>query len=369
MKTNFFNTLLEQHPLWLCMGPGGVGKTSTSATLAVAAASAGKKVLLLSLDPSKSLSTALNFDPRQKDDTLIPDQNFKGKLFASCIDAHSIFSQFLHHTPAQNVQNNRIYKQIVEHLPGCEDFSSLIKLVQALESQNYELIVLDTPPLQHSIDFLAAPAKFEELFASPLTRWLQKGSSHIAIRSLLNITSADFIKDISDFFSSLQHIQPLIRRYSQKSRQLLQQSSTAFVLVSNFDEIKLQHIIQLNSKLRREGCHPKALVLNRCLNFLNPEKGQLRENSRQAEAQQLGVLSEYAKKGKAQAFCGSTTPELDALIQNFSSYYQQQLKVCDRLSQKLTPQSLNIIKLPDLGRDINGLADLKHLGKELRKQM
>ena len=309
------------------MGPGGVGKTSVSAALAVAAASIGKKVLVLTLDPSKSLATAFGLmesavhaDFYASKDVYVPRQNFKGQIFASCIEARSIFNKLLKNTPAQKVQSNPIYKQTIANLQGSEEFSSIVKLVESVE--NYDLIVLDTPPMQESLGFLKAPEKFQKLFSSPLTKWLQKGGSHAAVQALSRITGADFIKKMTDFFSALAHIQPLIIEYSQKARQNLRLQTTAFVLVGGFDEIKVQQIEQLHAQLLDEGCQAKMLILNRLLNCAAGAAG------------------------------------------SFSGYYQQQLEVGRQLAEKFPNHHL--IQLPDLGKDICSLNDLKQLADKLR---
>lgn len=352
MKNHFLNNFFDQHKLVMCMGPGGVGKTSVSAALAIAAASMDKKVLVLTLDPSKSLATALGLteaESLQTEDFYVQGQNFTGKLFASCPDAQSVFDKLLKNTPAQKIQNNRIYKHIIAGLQGREEFSSIVKLVEAIENQSYDLIVLDTPPMQESLNFLKAPEKFQNIFSSSLAKWLQKGGQHAAVRAISRITGAGFISEMADFFNSLSYIQPLIIEYSQKMRQLLRSPHTAFVLIGGFDEIKIQQIEQLHTQLRAENCQIKMLILNR---LLSCAQESVEDGNKNIDAAH-----------KSNPF----DTEFKQVLEKFSQYYWQQLEVGRQLEKKLQIQHL--AQLPDLGKDICSLDDLSQLANELKNAL
>ena len=145
------------------MGSGGVGKTTLSASFAVAAAKMGRRVLVMTIDPSRRLKVALGIESRGSATiTRVPNQNYQGEIFALLLDAESIFREFITSsstdaTVAGRLLKNRLYKELSTTLSGSQEFTSLLQLSKIATDERFDLIILDTPPAQHAIDFLEAP--------------------------------------------------------------------------------------------------------------------------------------------------------------------------------------------------------------------
>src|SRR3989344_5308363 len=148
---------LFQNKIIICAGSGGVGKTTVSSTLAYRAAEQGKKVLVFTIDPSKRLATCLGLDSWGGHEILVKKFG-QGELWAAMIEPQKIFDEFVYENSsskeeAQVMLNNRLYQELSTSLSGSQEFTSLQALNKAFKSGQFDLIVLDTPPAQHTLDF------------------------------------------------------------------------------------------------------------------------------------------------------------------------------------------------------------------------
>ena len=83
----------------IVVGPGGVGKTTTSASIALHAARQGRKVLVLTVDPARRLATALGLDELGGHEARVSPAHFaragvslgSGALYAMMLDTKSTF--------------------------------------------------------------------------------------------------------------------------------------------------------------------------------------------------------------------------------------------------------------------------------------
>jgi anion-transporting ArsA/GET3 family ATPase len=287
--------LFENTKVIICVGTGGVGKTTVAASLGLAAAKNGLRVLVLTIDPSKRLAQALGLTTQMSGDIRVPNQNHQ--LYAGLIDPQSSFQDFiLMNTPdkerAQKILNNTLYKQLSTNLSGSQEFTSLERLYRACSDNRYDLIILDTPPAQNAMDFFAAPEKIYSLFQKSITKWfvtsseesnlfiklLNKGTLTV-LGALEKLTGAIFIKELSQFFASVQEVQEIICQRSLEVQELLQGSTTKFVLVSSFDDIKLKEAKSILKRLQAMGFQLKYLIVNRYFKNWTCVENELKELS------------------------------------------------------------------------------------------
>ena len=167
----------------ICIGTGGVGKTTMAASLGVGFANAGKKVLVLTIDPAKRLAQALGLKP---DGNLhkvdLPVAKSSGELWSCVIDHQKAFEDFIRDgargvasgTEIEKLLKNKLYLQLSGRLSGSQEFTSLITLYRYVVSEKFDLVILDTPPAQHTWSFLKAPEN--------LTKALQNGFAKMKAR-------------------------------------------------------------------------------------------------------------------------------------------------------------------------------------------
>ncbi len=219
----------------IILGPGGVGKTTSSALLAHSRLNQGQRVLALTLDPSGRLLDILKPQP---------------KLEVEEVQALKIFEDILSKKPnsvdASKIKSNKLFQQLLIKLKGVQEFTSLYRLQQAYHSGNYDSIILDTPPTQNIMDFFLAPEELQTLFESQimglfigmkkknlLNRLLMKTKEY-SFKILKSLTGAAFFDELLDFMNALSGMREEIEDSLSESQKLLKLAE--FYYVSKAEE-------------------------------------------------------------------------------------------------------------------------------------
>lgn len=273
------NDLLKNARVIVCVGSGGVGKTTVSSALAFRAAQMGRRVLVLTVDPAKRLKSTMGLG--EGDEAQIQHPSLTGSLTASVIDAKKIFDDFVR--KAANTSNiekilkNKLYIQLSTTLSGSQEFTALQKLYSSLDSGKYDLIVLDTPPTKHAIDFLEAPQKLAAVFNENVTKWFRdpEGQEKSFFRNILSVgtkqvmkaletmTGSEFMVELADFFKNIQTWQSKLEQRISDVHKLMVDPKTHFVLVTSFDEAKLQEAEFFSREIRKGGYQLSGVLINR----------------------------------------------------------------------------------------------------------
>jgi anion-transporting ArsA/GET3 family ATPase len=257
----------------VCVGSGGVGKTTMSAAIALKAAECGRKVCVLTIDPAKRLANALGMESLGNVATRVEDARFdaagigrpKGQLWAMMLDTKrtwdDLVSRFAQsETQATRILNNHYYQQISSALAGSQEFMAMEKLYELHESGRFDLVVLDTPPTRHALDFLDAPKKMMgfmdegvlKLFLAPPTMAAKLGFGFLQsstvwmLKALQTITGFNVLRDISDFINSFSGMHAGFRDRAGAVEALLRADGSTFLLVTSpnpttIDEAKYFH--------------------------------------------------------------------------------------------------------------------------------
>lgn len=271
--------------LVLVCGSGGVGKTTVSAALGVAAARhAGRRVLVITVDPARRLADALgigaaSFAGAEAVRVQPPEgERWAGTLSVAMLDTKAGWDELIRrHAPdrvlAERVLANPLYHNITSRFVNSHDYLAMEQLHHLDASRDYDLVIVDTPPSRHALDLVDAPHRMREFFASALLRWLT-----VPARSrLLTVASrpfnavaervlgTGFLQDIVDFFVLLREMEPgFVERAGQVER-LLAADRTAFVLVTTCEDSPMGEARFFADELRRRRLPLRAVVLNRVL--------------------------------------------------------------------------------------------------------
>jgi anion-transporting ArsA/GET3 family ATPase len=153
----------------ICVGSGGVGKTTTSAALALGLAARGKRVAVVTIDPAARLASALGLEklsgePRLIDSSLLAEQGVdcKGELWAMMLDTKGTFDEIVTRlsdsdSDREEILANPIYRELSSAVAGSQELSAIAKLYELRHERDFDVIVLDTPPSRNAVDFLEAP--------------------------------------------------------------------------------------------------------------------------------------------------------------------------------------------------------------------
>ena len=180
----FTDTLLMRGRIAVCVGCGGVGKTTVAAALALEAARRGRRALVLTIDPARRLADALGVEalgnqpqPLERNALRALGVREPGQLSAMMLDMKRTFDdlveRFAESSEArERILSNPIYQHASEALAGSVEYSAMEKVYEMWQRDEYDLIVVDTPPAQHALDFLEAPQRLIEFLESRIVQML-----------------------------------------------------------------------------------------------------------------------------------------------------------------------------------------------------
>ena len=233
-------------------GPGGVGKTTTAAALGVAAARAGRRVVVVTVDPARRLADALGLDAGAAADaphrvTGLPGVG-KGELWALMLDAASTFDRLVREQTsnpkqADAILENPVYRAISGSLSGAQEYMAIERLHQLHTSGEWDLVIVDTPPSRHAIDLLEAPDRLIGFLGHPVYRTLTAGQRAFAkvtnaaasmfLWAVRRLAGPQIVEDTVEFFRSLANIEPGLRSRAEEVSVLLRSPAATFVVVSS----------------------------------------------------------------------------------------------------------------------------------------
>ena len=277
-KVEPLGRLLGSASVVIACGPGGVGKTSVAAALAVAAAERGRRVCVLTIDPARRLAQALGLDGLGNEPTPV-EGLAGGRLDAMMLDVRRTFDDLVRRTAPSPGQADAIIAtpmyQRLASFGGTQEFMAAEKLHQLHASGRWDLLVVDTPPTRSALDFLDAPDRMLELLRSRM------GSLTGPVRSLRGVlrglglaatpltqlvgrvVGTDLLAEVTKFLGAIEGMYDDARERANKVRDLLRAPETAFVVVATPDESALWEAAFLAGRLGADRLRLGAVVVNR----------------------------------------------------------------------------------------------------------
>ncbi|MFE5914427.1 ArsA family ATPase [Streptomyces wedmorensis] len=267
----------------VCCGAGGVGKTTTAAALGVRAAERGRRVVVLTIDPARRLAQSMGIDsldntPRKVDGIKGSDG---GELHAMMLDMKRTFDEIVeaHADPerAQAILRNPFYQSLSAGFAGTQEYMAMEKLGQLRARDEWDLIVVDTPPSRSALDFLDAPKRlgsfldgtFIKLLMAPAKvggragmKFLNVGMSMMT-GTLGKLLGGQFLKDVQTFVAAMDTMFGGFRTRADATYKLLQAPGTAFLVVATPERDALREAAYFVERLAAEEMPLAGLVLNR----------------------------------------------------------------------------------------------------------
>ena len=177
----------------ICSGSGGVGKTTVSAALALKWALEGQRVAVLTIDPARRLADSLSIGEIGNTAVRVPIENLSpgatGHLDAMMLDAKATFDDLVRRfaptdEAATRILANRYYQFASTRLGGSHEYMAMERLYELWHHGGYDVVVLDTPPTRHALDFLRAPDRMATLMDEGVLRWLVMPATRSGWRAL-----------------------------------------------------------------------------------------------------------------------------------------------------------------------------------------
>jgi anion-transporting ArsA/GET3 family ATPase len=261
----------------VCCGAGGVGKTTTSAALALAAAEAGRTVVVLTIDPARRLAQSLGLGELDNEPRRVDVPGARGELHAMMLDMKRTFDDIVvaHSTPerAQQIFENPFYQTLSSSFAGTQEYMAMEKLGQLRAGDRWDLIIVDTPPSRSALDFLDAPNRMSRFLDGTMIRLLTAPSRtgfKIASASFMffsriisKILGGQLLRDISAFVAALDTMFGGFRERATATYELLRRPGTWFLVVATPEPDALREASYFVDRLSAEQMPLAGLVLNR----------------------------------------------------------------------------------------------------------
>ncbi|MEI7056026.1 ArsA family ATPase [Nocardioides sp. CCNWLW239] len=268
----------------VCCGSGGVGKTTTSAALALRAAERGRKVVVLTIDPARRLAQSMGI--AQLDNTPRPVPGIgPGRLDAMMLDMKRTFDEVVESQAspekAQQILNNQFYIALSSSFAGTQEYMAMEKLGQLYRDSfahnggngDYDLIVVDTPPSRSALDFLDAPERLSSFLDGRFLRLmlapakgpvrLMSAGINIVTNALKKVLGGQMLTDLQTFVTALDTVFGGFRQRAQETYALLQADETAFLVIAAPEPDALREAAYFVERLSGDRMPLQGLVVNR----------------------------------------------------------------------------------------------------------
>ncbi|MEU2669966.1 ArsA family ATPase [Streptomyces sp. NPDC007164] len=271
----------------VCCGSGGVGKTTTAAALGVRAAERGRKVVVLTIDPARRLAQSMGIDSLDNVPRRVPgiktaaEGENAGELHAMMLDMKRTFDEIVEaHADAERahaILENPFYQSLSAGFAGTQEYMAMEKLGQLRARDEWDLIIVDTPPSRSALDFLDAPkrlgsfldGKFIKLLMAPAKMGGRAGMKFLNVGmsmmtgTLGKLLGGQFLRDVQTFVAAMDTMFGGFRTRADATYKLLQAPGTAFLVVATPERDALREAAYFVERLAAEEMPLAGLVLNR----------------------------------------------------------------------------------------------------------
>ncbi len=384
----------EKRTLIFC-GSGGVGKTTIAAASALHAAAMGRRVLVLTIDPARRLADSIGLRGLTNDPAPVPRERLaeigiesSGSLDAMMLDAKRVLDELVE-TYAVNenmkevIFSNPVYAHGAETLIGSPEYLAMEKLYELNHTSRYDLIVLDTPPTRHALDFLSAPARMVNFLEDNLLlrillkpsmsagrvglRMFRFGTAAV-LRAIEKITGSDFIKAGIDFLNAFEGMFAGFKERALRVGLLLKDPGTEFVVVTCPEALSIDEALFFRRNLR-EQCAPfGGFVVNRVhRDFLDtlPEGDWADSRLQRSLARRSEGEEGEAGRAATEHEVRSDQDPVQRLITNLALHQEiagHDRKALRSLYKELTPGEW-AVEVPFFAEDIYDLAGLARVNE------
>ena len=354
--------LLERQTI-ICAGPGGVGKTTCAAAIALEGARQGRRACVVTIDPAKRLADALGLEALTNEAhrvDIAPAESVEpgGELWALMLDTKTTFDDVVRRNSASEEQarailENTMYRNISGALGGTQEYMAMEKLYELHEEGLYDLIVVDTPPTRHALDFLDAPGRLLRFLNNRIFRLLMMPTraglralsvaTQLFLRTISRVVGGAVVADAVAFFAAFEGMEQGFRDRAAKVEQLLSDQGTTFVIIAAPRRDAVAEAAYFADRVGATSGRADAVIINRMFPYFGP------------------VPAELASQAAATA-----DPAVAALVQNLRDLDEvasrEEMHV-GALAARLP--GAPIVRVPFLSGDVHDLEGLSEVGRWL----
>jgi anion-transporting ArsA/GET3 family ATPase len=383
---------LEARRVAVCVGPGGVGKTTLAASLALAAARRGRRVVVVTIDPARRLADALGVGELGNEPRPIPRERLSrlgvpeaGELSAMMLDMKRTFDGLVERFAPDagtrdRILRNPIYQHVSDALSGSAEYSAMEKVYELSERAEFDLLVLDTPPSQHALDFLESPQRLLEFLDSRIVqilvhpafaagrmgfRLFQRPTQRV-LRLVERVSGVAFLEDISEFLLAFEGMAEGFRERARRVRALLLGPEAAFVLAATPSAESVAHALAFLDHLTRTKVPLAAVVVNRVRTWPGagaaPERVPLDGDVEGACERLAAALARDGGAGFPAREAARAA--LDALA-GYASLVRRDAECLAPLEARAARARCTLRRVPEFARDVHDLEALSGVADHL----
>jgi anion-transporting ArsA/GET3 family ATPase len=365
-EPTFLDALVREKRVIVCCGAGGVGKTTTAAALGVASAVAGRKTLVLTIDPARRLAEAMGIPEAARAPAPVARAKLSslGVPVAGALDAWMLSPEVVFETMVrrlagseervQQILKNRLYQHLSRIVAGMQEYTAAEALYTLSSEGRYDLVILDTPPSRNALAFLEAPRKLSMFLDDrvigvflPKKGAFFRAASDLVERVFTKAFGEGFYKDLQDFLGAFSGMFGGMRQHAEAVRDLLTSPLASFVLVTSPEPAALAEAHFFQETITRLGLPFAGYVLNRSWaytrGFKNPAEIALPDDAPDIHRSALRKLGQLADAERWRA--------------------QRDRDLLARL--RMETSSGSAIATPHLGGAVEDLAGLAELARNL----
>jgi anion-transporting ArsA/GET3 family ATPase len=378
-------SLVRERRIVVCVGTGGVGKTTLAASIALAAARLGRRAAVLTIDPARRLADALGVAELGNQPTDLSRERLaalgvppEGRLAALMLDMKRTFddlvARFAESDAArQRILDNRIYRHVSDALAGSAEYSAMEKVFELSLRDDFDLIVVDTPPSQHALDFLEAPRRLVEFLDSRLVQMLvhpafaagrlgfrifQRGTERV-LRLIERVSGVSFLEDISEFLLAFEGMSQGFRERAHEVQARLLGPDAAFVLAASPAPQSAAHALAMLERLAAARVPLAGVIVNRVHRWPasapTPERVPERAHAEAAERALAAALAADAEAG----FPAETSARAAlACADGYAAWVRADAQGTAQLEARIAALGGFVRHVPELAADVHDLEGL-----------
>ncbi len=348
----------------MCCGSGGVGKTTVSATFALAAARAGRRSCVVTVDPARRLADALGVESLPNTPTEVQG-DWPGHLHALMLDSKGTFDDLVQHyarTPeqAESILANRLYQNLAGALSGTQEYMAMEKLYELVHSEEFDVVVVDTPPTRNALDLLDAPRRLTRFLENRLFRAVMvptrvglravSVATQALLKTISRVAGAEIVQDAVAFFQAFEGMEDGFRSRATAVHELLADPATAYVLVTSARPDAVAEAGFFADKLAERDVAVAALVVNRIAPSFGEGPG--RDGSGPSRPDTGGAMPE-----------GGVLAAMEANLSELNAVAAREEAAFSGLAAKVSPAPVG--RIPLFGEDVHELAGLARAADSL----
>lgn len=370
--------LVASNRVLICIGAGGVGKTTIAASIGLLAAQMGRQTLVMTIDPARRLAVSLGLEelthtPREVPLGSAASAGTNGTLHAMVLDQKRTFDEVIaRHSPDERtfkrVMDNRLYQELSTRLAGGQEYAAIEKLYETVQTSPADLLVLDTPPTANAIDFLEAPSKMVALIDGPAVRLFVRSYEEMGrfslrvlsiparyvFKRLARFVGGRFLDDVAAFFADLHAMLGGFRDRAADVSEMLGRSDVGFVVVTSPAAQAVDEAVALRKRLAESSLKPAVHVINRV------------HSTQAVGLDEATTVEQLESAGLASARARDLAPLLIRSHQQMAALAGADTRQIARLLDDCGPGCPHV-RVPLLTQDVHDVATLKEVSEHLAR--